>query len=56
MPRLSVEIDLVFVPHDQPRELALQSIAHALKETKEWLERRGLQVLSPKSKEGAEAK
>jgi predicted nucleotidyltransferase component of viral defense system len=56
MPRLSVDIDLVFVPHDQPREEALKSIAQALNETKVRLERQGLQVMFPKSKEGAEAK
>jgi len=56
MPRLSVDIDLVFVPHNQSREAALKAIAQALNETKSRLERRGLQVLFPKTKEGAEAK
>lgn len=52
MPRLSVDIDLVFIPHDQPREEALRAIAQALKDTKGRLEHRGFQVLFPQDKGG----
>jgi predicted nucleotidyltransferase component of viral defense system len=47
MPRLSVDLDLVFVDPSRPRDEALASIGRALRETTERLIRRGFQVHAP---------
>ena len=45
MPRLSVDLDLVFVDSSLPRDDALASIGQALRDAAERLTRRGFQVL-----------
>lgn len=42
LPRLSVDIDVVYVPHDRPRETALTEIATELNTIRDRLQRRGL--------------
>jgi len=42
LPRLSVDIDVVYVPHDQPREMALSEIARELTAVRSRLEQIGL--------------
>lgn len=44
MPRLSVDLDLVFVDHTQPREQALANINEAVRAMAERLNRRGFQT------------
>ncbi|MDP3247954.1 MAG: nucleotidyl transferase AbiEii/AbiGii toxin family protein [Polaromonas sp.] len=56
MPRLSVDLDLVFVRHELPRDEALGAIGAALSDAKARLERQGLQVLQPRTKDGTEAR
>lgn len=56
MPRMSVDIDVVFVPYEQPREAALQSISDDLVLVKAQLEALGLQATLRKNREGTEAK
>jgi hypothetical protein len=56
MPRLSVDLDLVFLRSELGRDDALGAIRAALAQAKGRLERRGLQVLQPKTKDGAEAR
>lgn len=56
MPRLSVDIDVVFTPYDLPREDALQAIAEELSAVGERVKRMGYGVAVPKSAEGYEAK
>lgn len=56
MPRLSVDIDVVFVPHDLPREEALRSISDELAAAQARIEALGFAATLRKSKEGNEAK
>ena len=44
MPRLSVDLDLVFVDHQRPREQALASIGGALRRSSDQLQARGFQT------------
>ena len=52
MPRLSVDLDLVFADHSVPRDAALARINEAVRQTAERLEKRGLQVHAPAAAEG----
>jgi hypothetical protein len=56
MPRLSVDIDVVFVPYELERNDALQAIGDDLAAAKGRLEKLGLQATLRKTKEGNEAK
>jgi len=56
MPRLSVDIDVVFTRHDMPREAAIQAIGEELLAIRERVTRMGLSVVAPKTAEGHEAK
>jgi hypothetical protein len=44
MPRLSVDLDLVFPDHGQPRDQALARIGEALQQSAERLKARGFQT------------
>ena len=52
MPRLSVDLDLVFPDHSLPREQALEHINEAIREAAERLVRRGFQVHIPEAEAG----
>ncbi len=52
MPRLSVDLDLVFVDHTLPREQALAGIQRALREAADRLTRRGFTVHLPQAEAG----
>jgi hypothetical protein len=56
MPRLSVDLDLVFVNHRIGRTEALQAIAEALSETRENLLRQGIQADLVAAASGEESK
>jgi hypothetical protein len=56
MPRLSVDIDVVFVPYELSRADALQRIADELAAAKARLEALGLQASLRKARDGNEAK
>ena len=56
MPRLSVDIDVVFVPHDLPREEALRAISGELAAAQARVEALGFTATLRKSKEGNDAK
>ena len=56
MPRLSVDIDVVFVPHTMPRDLALKTIGDELATVKARLEKLGLAAELRKTKDGDEVK
>lgn len=56
MPRLSVDIDVVFTRHDMPRDAAIQAIADELTAIRERVSRMGYGVVTPKTAEGHEAK
>jgi predicted nucleotidyltransferase component of viral defense system len=56
MPRLSVDIDVVFVPHELPRDEALRAIADELAAAQARIEALGFSATLRKSKEGNEAK
>lgn len=47
MPRLSVDLDLVFPDHALPRERALERIDDAMRQAAARLERRGFQIHAP---------
>lgn len=47
MPRLSVDLDLVFPDHHVPREQALEKINQTIRQSAGRLERQGLQVRTP---------
>lgn len=47
MPRLSVDLDLVFIDHTLPREQALAHINEALRQASERLKNRGFQTHAP---------
>lgn len=52
MPRLSVDLDLVFPDHTLPRDEALVRINEAIRQAAERLKKRGLQVHAPAAAEG----
>ncbi len=56
MPRLSVDIDVVFTRHDMPREAAIQAIGEELMAIRERVTHMGYSVVAPKTAEGHEAK
>jgi hypothetical protein len=56
LPRLSVDIDVVFTDHTVPREAALHMIGAALEVARTELNRRGLQADSPVRTQGDESK
>lgn len=56
MPRLSVDIDVVFVPHQTPRDTALAEIANELSALQTRLNRRGIKAEVASSKTGDETK
>lgn len=56
MPRLSVDIDVVFVPHRTPRETALAEIASELSALQTRINRRGIKAEIATSKTGDETK
>jgi predicted nucleotidyltransferase component of viral defense system len=47
MPRLSVDLDVVFPDHTQSREQALERIDDAMRQAAARLERRGFQIHAP---------
>ena len=47
MPRLSVDLDLVFTDHSLPRDRALAQINAAIREASSRLQARGFQVRTP---------
>lgn len=56
MPRLSVDIDVVFTDHTLARDDALQAIQSDLKDAAAKLEKRGLTVTLPKKPNGEDVK
>jgi len=56
MPRLSVDIDVVFLPHEMNREEALQAIGKELAAAKARLEKLGLEATLRKTRDGNDAK
>lgn len=52
MPRLSVDLDLVFADHTVPRQQALETINESVRQMTEWLKKQGLEVYSPESAVG----
>ena len=56
MPRLSVDVDVVYTRHDLPRELAIQAIAEELAAVRERVTHMGYSVVAPRAAEGHEAK
>jgi hypothetical protein len=56
MPRLSVDIDVVFLPYELPRDEALKTIGNELAAVGERLEAMGLQAALRRTKDGNEAK
>ncbi len=56
LPRLSVDIDVVFVPHQTPRDVALVEIAAELSAIQDQLKNRGIKAEIASSKTGDETK
>jgi predicted nucleotidyltransferase component of viral defense system len=56
MPRLSVDLDLVFPDHKLPRGEALARINDAVRQAAERLKKRGLQVHAPAAAAAGETK
>lgn len=56
MPRLSVDLDLVFVDHQLPRDEALRAIQKTIRETATKLQKRGLQTRVAAAGEAGETK
>ena len=56
LPRLSVNLDLVFIDRSIPRETALRTIAESLATTREKLSRLGIEAEVVPSKSGEECK
>lgn len=56
MPRLSVDLDLVFPDHRLPRDEALYRINEAIRQSVERLNKRGFQTLVPASGDAGETK
>jgi predicted nucleotidyltransferase component of viral defense system len=56
MPRLSVDIDVVWKDHTAPREEAMTGIAEALQKSRQGLEQRGIRVRTSVANKGGETK
>lgn len=56
MPRLSVDIDIVFTRHDLARQEALSAIAEELDAVRRRVEGMGYAARMPKAADGADAK
>jgi hypothetical protein len=56
MPRLSVDIDVVFTRHDVPRDAALKAIGDEIAGVRERVRRMGYDAAAPKTADGHEAK
>jgi predicted nucleotidyltransferase component of viral defense system len=56
MPRLSVDLDLVFPDHTRPREEALRRINEAIRQSVARLKKQGFQTHAPASAEAGETK
>ena len=56
MPRLSVDLDLVFTDHHQSRDAALARIRDSLRQSTERLNARGFQTHAPASADAGETK
>ncbi len=56
MPRLSVDLDLVFTDHAQPRTEALVRINEAIRQSAERLRQRGFQTHAPATADAGETK
>ena len=56
MPRLSVDLDLVFADHSLPRDAALARINEAIRQSAERLNARGFQTHAPASADAGETK
>lgn len=56
LPRLSIDIDATFIPHETPREAALEEIARTLATTRARLARRGIETLVMGGRTGDETK
>jgi predicted nucleotidyltransferase component of viral defense system len=56
MPRLSVDLDLVFPDHTLTREAALKSINQAIRQSVERLRKHGFQTHAPSSADAGETK
>lgn len=56
MPRLSVDLDLVFPDHTLPREQALQRINEAIRQSAARLQKQGLQTHAPAAADSGETK
>jgi len=56
MPRLSVDLDLVFPDHTLPREQALQHINEAIRQSAARLQKQGFQTHAPATTESGETK
>jgi hypothetical protein len=54
MPRLSVDLDLVFPDHTMPRKRALNRITKALRESAERLKSRGFQIRNVPAQDASE--
>src|SRR4030095_11166303 len=56
MPRLSVDLDLVFPDHPLPREQALRHINEAIRQSAARLQKQGFQTHAPAAPESGETK
>jgi predicted nucleotidyltransferase component of viral defense system len=56
MPRLSVDLDLVFVDHNLPRDTALAAINDAIRQSAERLNARGFKTHAPATADAGETK
>jgi predicted nucleotidyltransferase component of viral defense system len=56
IPRLSVDLDLVFADHTLPREEALRRINEAIRQSVARLKKQGFQTHAPASAEAGETK
>jgi hypothetical protein len=56
MPRLSIDLDLVFVDHNLSREHALRTITEAIRQSAERLNKRGFQTHTPVAADAGETK
>ena len=56
MPRLSVDLDLVFLDHRAPRDEALAQISDALRQAAGWLKARGFQTRTTTAEDVGETK
>jgi predicted nucleotidyltransferase component of viral defense system len=56
MPRISVDLDLIFPDHSLPREQALQQISEAIRQSAERLNKQGFQTRVPTTTDASETK